>query len=229
MIHCSSQSFARIFSHISAHQVDNGNFDDLSRPAQLNCAVNFDAKRALLSLNADDLPRQQPFPLETVNVWAGNEKLTSDTGHCIRFHAHLRLAREEFDSAGIFTNSQFDKVDWEIVHRTLTTVPWMFQVWACKKVWSIAGTNRDLLRWSDTNPLCPSCMQVPETCCHILHCTHEGRVEALLTTITLLDKWLKGNDTDPDLRECIYEYAMGRGGVLIETICQDHGYNKRYN
>jgi hypothetical protein len=38
----------------------------------------------------------------------------------------------------------------------------------------------------------------------------------------------EGNDTDPDLRECIYEFAMGRGGVLMENICQDHGYNKRY-
>jgi hypothetical protein len=83
MMHCSSLSFARIFSHVSAHQDDNGKFDDLSRPTQLNCAVNFGAKRALLSLNADKLPRQLPFPLETVSVWAGNEKLTPDTGHCI--------------------------------------------------------------------------------------------------------------------------------------------------
>jgi len=29
-------------------------------------------------------------------------------------------------------------------------------------------------------------------------------MDALLATITLLDQWLKGNDTDPDLCECIY-------------------------
>ena len=203
-------------------------FDDLSCPAQLNCAVDFGAKRALLRLNADELPRQLPFPLETVSVWAGKEKLTSDTGYCIRYHTHKQLAREEFDSAKLLSYSQFDTVDWEIVHRTLSTVPRMFQVWACKQVWGIAGTNRELSRWLDTNPVCPSCMQVPETCNHILHCSHEGRVDALLTTITLLDQWLKGNDTDPDLRECIYEYAMGRGEVLMENICLEHGYDERY-
>ena len=228
MIHCSSLSFTCIFSHVSAHQDNRKKFDDLSRPAQLNCAVDFGAKRALLRLNPVELPCQRSFPLETVSVWAGKEKLTPDTGYFIRYHAHKQLAREEFDSAKLLSYSQFEKVDWEIVHRTLTTVPRMFQVWACKQVWGIAGTNRELSRWSDTNPVCPSCMQVPETCNHILHCTHKGRVDALLTTITLLDQWLKGNDTDPDLRECIYEYAMGRGEVLMENICLEHGYDERY-
>jgi len=53
MIHCSSLSFTRIFLHVSAHQDNKKFFDDLSRPAQLNCAVDFGAKRTLLRLNAD--------------------------------------------------------------------------------------------------------------------------------------------------------------------------------
>ena len=44
----------------------------------------------------------------------------------------------------------------------------------------------------------------------------------------MLDKWMKLNDTDPDLRECIYEYAMGRGGVSMAEICVDHGYDGQY-
>jgi hypothetical protein len=113
----------------------------------------------------------------------------------------------------------------------------MFQVWACKQVWGIAGTNRELLRWSDTNPVCPSCMQVPETCNHILHCSHEGRVDTLLATITLLDQWLKGNDTAPDLRECIYEYAMKRwgtygkhmSGTWVWWAVRENGKGTRFN
>ena len=108
--------------------------------------------------------------------------------------------REEFNSARLLSYSQFDKVDWEIVHHTLSTVPRMFQVWACKQVWGIAGTNRELSRWSDTNPVCPSCMQIPDYAT-ISYIAHEGCVDALLATITLLDQWLQGNDTDPDLRE----------------------------
>ena len=83
-------------------------------------------------------------------------------------------------AAGVLTFHQFDRVDLEVVHSALTTVPRMFQVWACKQVWGIAATNRELVRWSDTSPLSPSCRQVPKTCSHILHCPHEGRMETIV-------------------------------------------------
>jgi hypothetical protein len=85
-----------------------------------------------------------------------------------------------------------------------------------------------LLHWTMTIPLCSSCMQVTETCAHVLHCNHAGWVDALLATIKLLDQWMKTRATDPDLRECIYEYAMGRGGVTMEAICTDNGYDGWY-
>ncbi len=129
---------------------------------------------------------------------------------------------------GILSYTQFDQVDWEIVHRTLSTVPRMFQVWACKQVWSIAGTNYETSRWSAVSPLCSSCMQAPETCSHILHCCHAGWVEVLQVTIKLLDQWMKWQGIDPDLRDCLYEYAMGRGGVTMEEICEENHYNQRY-
>jgi hypothetical protein len=71
-------------------------------------------------------------------------------------------------------------------------------------------------------------MQVRETCAHALHCTHSGRVDALHATIKLLDQWMKKWATDPDLRECIYEYAMGRGGVFMTEICLNHGFEGQY-
>ncbi len=58
MVHCSGLSVTRLFSHILAHQDNRIKFEDLSRPAQLNCAIDFGAKGALLKLNALDLPRQ---------------------------------------------------------------------------------------------------------------------------------------------------------------------------
>ena len=230
MVHCSDLSFTRLFSNVSAHQDDRTKFEDLTRPVQLNCVVDFGAKRALLELDALDLPRQQPFPLEAIRVFAGREKMTSDTGPYLRYFAHLQLAREEFLAAGVLSHTQFDQVDWEIVHRTLSTVPRMFQVWACKQVWNITGTNYETSRWSAVSPFCPSCMQVPvpETCSHILHCSHAGRGEALQVTIKLLDQWMKQWGRDPDLRDCIYEYVMGRGGVTMEEICEENNYNQRY-
>jgi hypothetical protein len=203
MVHFSDLPFTRLFSHVSAHKDDRTKFKDLTRPAQLNCVVDFGAKRALLKLDALDLPCQQSFPLEAIIMFAGREKMTSDTGPYLQYFAHLQLAKEEFLVAEILSHTQFDQVDWEIVHRTLSIVPRMFQVWVCKQVWSIAGTNYETLHWLAVSPLCLSCMQVPETCSHILHCCHAGQVEALQVTIKLLDQWMKRQGTDPDLRDSI--------------------------
>jgi hypothetical protein len=54
-------------------------------------------------------------------------------------------------------------------------------------------------------------------------------VEALQATINLLDKWMRRRATDPDLRECIYEYATGRGGRKMVDICSAHSYDDRYH
>jgi hypothetical protein len=43
----------------------------------------------------------------------------------------------------------------------------------------------------------------------------------------MLDKWMK-NNTDLDLQECIYQFSMGRGGLLMEEICIENGYDERY-
>ena len=56
------------------------------------------------------------------------------------------------------------------MHSALTSVSRMFQVWACKQVWGIAGTNRELARWLDTSLLCPSCRQVPPS---IANCSNQ--------------------------------------------------------
>jgi hypothetical protein len=66
---------------------------------KLNCAADFGAKMVLLNLDANDLPRQQRFPLEAICAWAGREKMALDTGHYIWYHVHHQLAWDEFDLA----------------------------------------------------------------------------------------------------------------------------------
>jgi hypothetical protein len=95
------------------------------------------------------------FPLEPIGIIVSGKKMTSDTGPYLWFHALLQLARGEFDAARILSQDEFDRVDWEIVCDTLHSVPQMFQVLACKQVWSIAGTNHETACWSNVSPLCP--------------------------------------------------------------------------
>jgi hypothetical protein len=160
MLPCSTLSFILLFSHISAHQDDHTQWENLMSMEKLNCAADFGAKRILLSMDTNELQHQQQFLLEALCVWAGREKMTLNTGDYIQYHAHHHLAREEFDSASLLTTAKFDLVDWQMEHNTLSAIPRMFQVWTCKQVWSIALTNYKLLHWTTQSPLCPSCMQV---------------------------------------------------------------------
>jgi hypothetical protein len=69
--------------HIAAHQDDHKDFHDLSRPAQLNCAVDAGAKTKLLEANARESPGPRRFPLEPIACFVGKNKMTSDTSGAI--------------------------------------------------------------------------------------------------------------------------------------------------
>jgi hypothetical protein len=96
--------------------------------------------------------------------------MTDDMGS-LRFLAHRKIVKETFNALCILPYNVFDMVDWEIVHKTLTKVPKLFQLWASKQVMGTAGT----MEWDKTVvQKCPSCMQVRDTCAHVLFCCHAG-------------------------------------------------------
>jgi hypothetical protein len=103
-----------------------------------------------------------------------------------------------------------------MVYDTLREAPWLFQVWACKQVMGIAGT----MEWDkSTVRVCPSCTVKCDTCAHLLFCCHNGRLATLKHTLELAEEWLVDADTDSDLLDCIMEYAHGRAGKTMESIC----------
>jgi hypothetical protein len=220
MVNCGNLSFERWYSHVNAHQDDKVAYKDLQRPAQLNVNMDYCAKQTLWDIPPTRPPAQQAFPLEPVCIFADSVKITADTGHETRYLAHRRLARNNFYQLGILDPAVFDVVDWEMVHGTLHEVPRLFQQWACKQVMGIAGT----MEWDkSTVRKCPSCLQVRDTCAHVLHCDHSGRVETLRHTIDLMEAWMEEVDTEPDLLDCIAEYAWARGGRTMIDICTGLG------
>ena len=70
------------------------------------------------------------------------------------------------------------------------------------------------------------CAQVPESCSHVLYCSYEGRVDAMTKSVDLLLSWMAEVDTDPNLSECIIDYAKGRGKLTMSEICQ--GMDNRF-
>jgi hypothetical protein len=113
----------------------------------------------------------------------------------------------------------FEEVEWPAVNKALTDVPRMFQLWACKQVTSVAGTNEMQARYTPNhNKHCPSCGICVETCGHVLFCEEAGRVELLHKAVDLVDGWLKEHNTDQQLRAMLMEYAHGRGGKTMSEI-----------
>jgi hypothetical protein len=112
--------------------------------------VDGGAKKCLLEADASGLVVRCWFPLEPIACYVGKDKMTSDTGDAIQFWVHRRLAREALVDGKVLVEQQFDAIAWEAVYAALHSMPQLFQLWACKQVWDIAGTNfyvHDGTRW----------------------------------------------------------------------------------
>jgi hypothetical protein len=219
LVNCRGLMFDRIYSHVKAHQDNTNNYANLSQPSQLNCTMDYHAKTILWDLNLTAQPKQEAFPLEPVSVFVGTAKVTTDRINVLCFWAHKHLARERFSSMKIFDTRAFDMVDWEIAYHSLWEVHKLFQLWACKQVMGAAGS----MEWDKTVVCkCPCCLQERDMYAHILFCCHNGRVETLHHTINLIEDWLEASQTKPELEEILLEYARGRGGVTMGSICRGH-------
>lgn len=51
------------------------------------------------------------------------------------------------ENVQVLQPDQFDEVWWQAVHKALNEVPRMFQIWACKQVTGVAGTNEMQARY----------------------------------------------------------------------------------
>ncbi len=226
LINSSSLSFRVEFHHIKAHQDDLRDFSILSWPAQLNCAVDAGAKRSLQNAYVTPPASCQCFPLEPIICYLGKEKVTSDAGEAVQIWAHRRLAHKAFVDGKILTGAQFDVVVWEVVYDALHWAPHMFQLWACKQVWDIAGIKYLRCKWDETvKKWCLSCRRAKEMAEHVLLFQEAKRVKTLQTTISLLDEWLAKAGTEPGLGCCIIRYASGHGYKTMEEICRPEHEN----
>ncbi len=153
--------------------------------------------------------------------------MTSDTGDAIQFWAHHRLAREALVDGKVLVAQKFDAIAREAVHTALHSVPQMFQLWACKQVWDIAGTNYLHSRWDKAvSKWCPSCRCAKETSNHVIRCSKAGWAKTLKATIGFVEDWLVEAGMDPGVRRCVVQYACGRGYKSMEEI--RHSMRQQY-
>ena len=226
LVNCADLSFNIEYRHVKAHQDDKLGYHKLPRHSQLNCCMDTNAKNELWGLDAEELPIQEMFPLEPVAVFVGKEKITSGSEDNLHFWCHHKLARKVMaeEKVSVMQPEEFDEVAWRQVYDAQHEVPRLFSLWACKQVMGVAGTNEMQARYTPNHDKrCPSCgvrVEV-ETCCHVLTCDEEGRVDLLHKSIDLVDRWMKDNGTVPKLRRVLVEYMHGRGGSSMLSIVED--------
>ena len=142
------------------------------------------AKQEIWNVDPYNLPHHEAFLLELLCIFLGKEKMSSDTGARIRFWVHKQRAEKVFKNQKILLSDQFKEVDWEMVYLALHELPRMFQIWACKQVMGLAGTNLYQSKYRPNHyPKFPSCTRCVESCADVLECQEEGIVETLLDKI----------------------------------------------
>ena len=194
MVNCSQLSFDIEYLHVSAHQDDKLAYHELPRYSQLNCCMDTNAKKVIWEMEGEELPTQDIFPLEPIAVMVGKEKLTSGRDDYLRYWCHLKLAKEVMadPKVNVLDPEEFDEVHWWSVYNGLDSVPRLFQLWACKQVMGVAGTNVNQAKYTPNHDKkCPSCGVVNETCGHVLSCDEAGRVDLLHQSIELVGQWMK--------------------------------------
>jgi hypothetical protein len=97
-------------------------------------------------------------------------------------YAYRILGKEFFTTAQskkslpLLSAKAFEAIDWPNVYYVLHHVPRLFQLFACKQVTGVAGTNAFVHRYDKSrNPMCPSCDSCRETTAHILFCHERNR------------------------------------------------------
>jgi hypothetical protein len=230
MVNCSSLTFKRYFSHVKSHQDDATAWEHLPRPAQLNCGCDHEAKRTITDSNLERLPPQRTFPLEPITLFVGGKKITTDSGSELRFAAQLVEAREVFSERKILSGEAFDQVSWQHVSLALTSVPKMFEIFACKQVFDISATFGFIHKQDpSTCPLCPSCTTDTETAGHILSCGEEGQVSALTLFSSTLLSWLNKVGTHRNLTFLLVKFIRGRGHQTMHEIYEQYNLPSSYD
>jgi hypothetical protein len=223
MLHCQDLSFRRFFSHVSAHQEDIKDWEDCNFQEQRNCACDHAAKAKLRKTFVDGALHQREFPLESLTLFVGEDKVTTESGPSIRYEAHLREAKMVFMEREVLQPEQFDLVDWPRVHQTLHDVPKMFQIFLCKQVFDVSANNRYLHKRKaapGNSPMCQSCTTHQECAGHILCCPEEGRVKMLNQLADELLDWLDDGKAPRNLTHLIVAFIKGRGEIPMETLAQ---------
>ena len=75
LVSCCDLTFQRAFEHVYAHQYDRGSYESLTQPEQINSLMDVKAEQEIWNVDPDNLHHQEAFPLESLCVFLGKDKM----------------------------------------------------------------------------------------------------------------------------------------------------------
>lgn len=210
------------YNHVQSHQDDIHLIDELPIPQQLNVLADALAKQALGTAHSTKCYNKPEYPGETIRIYLDGGKVTSSPKSALYSSWGARTARKFFDKRQIIRTNDFHLIHWDNLHKTMDSLPKMFQVWITKHVSGFCGNNRHLARlYSKIENRCHCCGAMNESINHITRCPNPGRVKMFDETVSDLIQWMKSRQGHPTLTQAIQVYLKNRGKLRMTTICQD--------
>ena len=204
------------FHHVEGHQDDDLAWVHLDRAAQLNVAMDIEAKNYLRMFVSSNLASPQRIPYEGWSLWTEDTKITGDIGDSVRQSESKAAFKGHLDRKHQLWAIDFNKVDWEATAAGLRHGSRVFRMWASKQASGFCGVGRmmKIMGFWD-NDRCPCCkwQGVVETMDHVLQCRASSVRKAFDEQVEKFTSWLRASYTAPYLCQPLLGYIRGRGTV----------------
>ena len=216
------------FHHIRGHQDDELDFNQLSRPQQLNVLADLKAKEAVLrgvESGIISTYRRRSLPYSTCDIMVadnkGNmEQVTTHLQKSIQNHCSTLKLRKYWLNKHQLIQWE-SKIDWELKRHSHKNSTKSRNRWLCKHSTGFCGVEKMLLRYKyQAHSTCPRCGASQESTSHVLQCNDDSACQLWDNEVDTLNKWMIEKKGQPNLAKVIvdnlhsWKYRLPKSNAL---------------
>ena len=189
------------FLHIEGHQDELHQFEELSRPHQLNVLADLKAKETVLQAIENNTLHQyrlRSLPYCTVEIRVCSQLQSSIKYHCSSVQIkQYWLNKHQMEDNVI-------NIDWDLKSKSHNNSTKTFNRWLSKHSIGFCGVGKMLKRYNyQSHTSCPRCGRTQETTSHVLQCKQDSACQLWDKEVSNLHNWMIKQKMQPLLAEII--------------------------
>ena len=194
--------------HITGHQDDLVDFEDLDLRSQLNVQCDEWAKEwwhtCARRSNHNLCPSQNPVQNAPWAIKIGDQLVSKNLKTALRELCSGGILKAYWEKKKRFTLQPADAIDWDSSHRALQGMNQGQRREFIKHHSGHLDTNKNMKRRKHRETsACPRCDAPVEDSLHLITCPHEAATDLWEKSIQHISAWLQSSHTDPDLAHII--------------------------